>query len=97
MVRDKLNEPLTIADIAAHAMTSRHSLARHFRAQTGTTPLRWLLAHRLQRAREILENTQLPVSRVAEATGFRSVETFRHHFTRHVGTTPSAYRAAFRM
>jgi transcriptional regulator GlxA family with amidase domain len=96
-MRDKLDEPLTVADIAAHAMMSRRSLARHFRAQTGTTPLRWLLAHRLQRAREILESTDLPMPRVAESTGFGSVEAFRHHFTRHVGTTPSAYRAAFRM
>ncbi|MEV3987599.1 helix-turn-helix domain-containing protein [Streptomyces sp. NPDC049837] len=96
-MRDKLDEPLTIADIAAHAMMSRRSLARHFRAQTGTTPLRWLLALRVQRARELLESTGLPMARVAESTGFGSVETFRHHFTRHVGTTPSAYRAAFRV
>jgi transcriptional regulator GlxA family with amidase domain len=96
-MRDKLGEPLTVADIAAHAMMSKRSLARHFRAQTGTTPLRWLLDHRLQRARELLESTELPMRRVAEATGFGSVETFRHHFARQVGTTPSAYRTAFRM
>ncbi|MFI0981050.1 GlxA family transcriptional regulator [Streptomyces sp. NPDC021093] len=95
-MRGKLSEPLSLADIAAHAMISRRSLARHFRAQTGTTPLRWLLAQRVQRARELLETTGLPLTRVAEATGFGSVETFRHHFARQVGTTPSAYRAAFR-
>ncbi|MER7621183.1 helix-turn-helix domain-containing protein [Streptomyces sp. NPDC126503] len=95
-MRGKLGEPLTLADIAAHAMMSRRSLARHFRAQTGTTPLRWLLAQRVQRARELLETTGLPMARVAEATGFGSVETLRHHFARQVGTTPSAYRAAFR-
>ncbi|GAA2498553.1 GlxA family transcriptional regulator [Streptomyces gobitricini] len=96
-MRDKLGEPLTVADIAAHAMMSKRSLARHFRAQTGTTPQRWLLALRLQRARELLEGTDLPLRRVAVATGFGSLETLRHHFTRQVGTTPSAYRAAFRM
>jgi transcriptional regulator GlxA family with amidase domain len=77
-------------------MMSRRSLARHFRAQTGTTPLRWLLAQRVQRARELLETTDLPLGRVAEATGLGSVETLRHHFARQVGTTPSAYRTAFR-
>lgn len=96
-MRGKLGEPLNLADIAAHAMMSRRSLARHFRAQTGTTPLRWLLAQRVQRARELLETTALPLARVAEACGFGSVETLRHHFTRQVGTTPSAYRAAFRI
>ncbi|WP_284574536.1 helix-turn-helix domain-containing protein [Streptomyces sp. 2P-4] len=95
-MRGKLGEPLSLADIAAHAMMSRRSLARHFRAQTGTTPLRWLLAQRVQRARELLETTGLPLTRIAEATGFGSLETLRHHFTRQVGTTPSAYRAAFR-
>jgi transcriptional regulator GlxA family with amidase domain len=94
-MRGKLSEPLSLADIAAHAMMSRRSLARHFRAQTGTTPLRWLLAQRLQRARELLETTSLPLTAVAEASGFGSLETLRHHFTRQVGTTPSAYRAAF--
>ncbi|MFI6106661.1 GlxA family transcriptional regulator [Streptomyces sp. NPDC051310] len=96
-MRDKLGEPLTIADIAAHATMSKRSLARHFRAQTGTTPQRWLLALRVQRARELLESTDLPLRRVAETTGFGSLETLRHHFTRQVGTTPSAYRAAFRV
>ncbi|MFV0131314.1 GlxA family transcriptional regulator [Streptomyces sp. HMX112] len=96
-MRDRLHEPLTVADIAAHAMMSKRSLARHFQAQTGSTPLRWLLAHRLQRARELLETTEVPVRLVAEATGFGSVETLRHHFARQVGTTPSAYRAAFRV
>lgn len=95
-MRGKLSEPLSLADIAAHSMMSRRSLARHFRAQTGTTPLRWLLAQRVQRARELLETTGLPLTRVAEATGFGSVETLRHHFAGQVGTTPSAYRAAFR-
>ncbi|ELS57166.1 GlxA family transcriptional regulator [Streptomyces viridochromogenes] len=96
-MRGKLGEPLSLADIAAHAMMSRRSLARHFRAQTGTTPLRWLLAQRVQRARELLETTALPLTRVAQECGFGSVETLRHHFARQVGTTPSAYRMAFRV
>ncbi|MFF8659365.1 GlxA family transcriptional regulator [Streptomyces huasconensis] len=95
-MRDELSKPLGLADIAAHAMMSRRSLARHFRAQTGTTPLRWLLVQRVQRARELLETTALPLPRVAQACGFGSLESLRHHFARQVGTTPSAYRAAFR-
>nr|WP_232542920.1 helix-turn-helix domain-containing protein [Streptomyces sp. QHH-9511] len=95
-MRAKLSEQLSLADIAAHAMMSRRSLARHFRAQTGTTPLRWLLTQRVQHTRELLETTDLPLTRVAQETGFGSVETLRHHFARQVGTTPSAYRTAFR-
>ncbi|WP_106402559.1 GlxA family transcriptional regulator [Actinocorallia populi] len=95
-MQDNLGTPMTVADIAAAANMSTRSLARRFRAQTGTTPSRWLLDRRLQRARELLETTGLPVERIARMTGFGSVETLRHHFARHVGTTPGSYRAAFR-
>ncbi|WP_026360204.1 GlxA family transcriptional regulator [Amycolatopsis nigrescens] len=94
-MQDNLGAPLAIADIAAMAAMSPRSLSRRFRAQIGTTPLRWLLDRRLQRARELLETTELSVDRIAGATGFGSVETLRHHFAKHVGTTPRAYRTAF--
>lgn len=94
-MQGNLDAPLTVTDIAAHAVMSTRSLTRRFRAQTGTTPLRWLLDRRLQRARELLETTGLPMERVAEAVGFGSSATLRHHFTRHIGTTPKTYRAAF--
>ncbi len=95
-MQDNLDRPLTVADVAARAAMSPRSLSRHFRAQTGTTVLRWLLHRRLQRARELLETTDLPVERISRAAGFGSIEALRHHFARHVGTTPKAYRATFR-
>ncbi|CAM3336044.1 GlxA family transcriptional regulator [Kibdelosporangium persicum] len=94
-MQDNLHAPLTIADIAAKATMSTRNLSRRFRAQTGTTPLRWLLDRRVQRARELLETTGLPVDRIAQTCGFGSPETLRHHFAKHVGTTPRAYRATF--
>ncbi|MFC0113910.1 GlxA family transcriptional regulator [Kibdelosporangium aridum] len=94
-MQDNLDLPLTIADIAAKATMSTRHLSRRFRAQTGTTPLQWLLDRRLQRARELLETTGLPVDRIAQTCGFGSPETLRHHFAKHVGTTPRDYRAAF--
>ncbi|MFF5211144.1 GlxA family transcriptional regulator [Streptosporangium sp. NPDC000396] len=96
-MREELHFPLTLAGIARHANTSVRSLNRRFRAQTGTTPLRWLLHARVDRARELLETTNLPVERVAERCGFGSSATFRHRFAQHVGVSPSAYRAAFRL
>ncbi|GHF44287.1 AraC family transcriptional regulator [Streptomyces mashuensis] len=91
-----LHEPLTLTAIATHARTSVRTLNRHFRAQTGTTPLQWLLHARIDRARQLLETTDLPVTLVADRTGFGSPTTLRHHFTRHTGTSPHAYRKAFR-
>ncbi|MEU8912975.1 helix-turn-helix domain-containing protein [Streptomyces nigrescens] len=94
-MQENLDQPLTVADIARRAAMSSRSLSRRFRAQTGTTPLQWLLQRRLQRARELLETTDLTMERVARTAGFGSTETLRHHFSRHVGTTPTSYRATF--
>ncbi|WP_430782291.1 GlxA family transcriptional regulator [Actinoplanes sp. G11-F43] len=95
-IQERLHTPLTVADIAARAAMSPRQLARRFRAHTGDTPMRWLLDRRIQRARELLETTDLTVQRIARDTGFGSAETLRHHFGRQVGGPPSLYRAAFR-
>jgi transcriptional regulator GlxA family with amidase domain len=91
-----LSEPLTLAKIARRAALSVRSLNRHFRAQTGTTPLQYLLRARVQRARQLLETTALPIEHVASEIGFGSVAAFRAHFRRVVATSPQAYRRAFR-
>ncbi|MFI9155180.1 GlxA family transcriptional regulator [Streptomyces sp. NPDC053367] len=91
----RLHEPLTVQRLAAHAHLAPRTLARRFAAETGTTPLRWLLSARLDRARELLESTDLAVEQVAERCGLGSPSNLRLHFRRTLGTSPSAYRAAF--
>lgn len=91
-----LHRTLTLSDIARHAGLSVRSLNRHFRAQTGTTPMRWLLWARVERARELLETTDLAVERVAGLCGFGSAVSMRAHFRKRLGTSPAAYREAFR-
>jgi AraC family transcriptional activator FtrA len=91
-----LDESLTVAAMARHAARSERSFARHFRAETGTTPLRWLHEQRLLEARRLLEESALPVEEVAARSGFGTATTLREHFARAVRTTPTAYRRAFR-
>ncbi|MEU3683654.1 helix-turn-helix domain-containing protein [Streptomyces sp. NPDC030592] len=90
-----LDEPLTVADLAAHAGMSPRSFARHFTAATGTTPLRWLLDQRIAAAQKLLERTDLPMPEVARRAGFGSEVTMRQHFAARLATSPRAYRAAF--
>ncbi|AXK34519.1 helix-turn-helix domain-containing protein [Streptomyces armeniacus] len=89
-------QELTLADIAARAGMSTRTLNRRFREQTGTTPLQWLQHTRIRHAQHLLETTAHSVERIAAQTGFGSPTAFRDRFRRHVGTSPYAYRRAFR-
>jgi transcriptional regulator GlxA family with amidase domain len=93
---EHLNEQLTLEDIARRAAMSIRTLNRRFREHVGTTPLQWLLTLRIERAKELLETTDLSIERIADEVGFGTSVTFRHHFTRRVRVPPQRYRAAFR-
>ena len=95
-MEENAHQELTLDDIAARAMMSTRTLNRRFREQTGTTPLQWLYRSRIRRAQYLLETTGHPVGRIAFRVGFGSHTTFRDRFKRLVGTSPQAYRRAFR-
>ncbi|MFD5343974.1 GlxA family transcriptional regulator [Streptomyces anulatus] len=92
----RLDEPLTVEDLAAHAGCSARTLARRFTEQLGTSPGRWLLAQRVIAARELLESSELPVDTVARRVGLSSATNLRRRFLDALGTTPGAYRRTFR-
>jgi len=92
----RLHEPLTIRQLAARASMSTRTFGRRFADEVGTTPLKWLNAQRLARARELLETTGLPVDAVASRSGLGTGDGLRQHFRRALGTTPAAYRTTFR-
>lgn len=91
----RLDQPLTLTDLARHASVSVRTLTRRFHAETGLSPLQWLLHQRVERARELLETTTLPVDQVARASGLGTADSLRLHLLRRVGLTPSDYRATF--
>ncbi|OLZ69910.1 AraC family transcriptional regulator [Streptomyces sp. IMTB 2501] len=95
-LEDHSDRDLTVDGIAARAGMSTRTLNRRFREQTGTTPLQWLHRARVRRAQHLLETTPYPVERIAAQTGFGSPTAFRERFRRVVGTSPQAYRRAFR-
>src|SRR5690606_544127 len=90
-----LDQPISLAGLARRFHQSERTLTRRFRAETGTSPLQWLLLQRIGRARELLETTALSVGRVAEACGLGSADSLRQHFADRIGVSPAAYRAAF--
>ena len=91
----RLNSRMSVSKLAEHAKMSARTFARRFVEQTGTTPHRWLTQQRLFAAQRLLESTRQSIDRVAEAVGFETAETLRHHFRKEFRTTPTAYRRRF--
>jgi AraC family transcriptional regulator, transcriptional activator FtrA len=93
---ERLEQPLTVSDLAWQAGMTSRNLARHFNAVTGTSPLRWLLTERVRRAQELLETSDLSVEQVAARTGMGTATTLRRHFSQQLGVPPETYRRTFR-
>ncbi|WP_405611689.1 GlxA family transcriptional regulator [Streptomyces sp. NBC_00076] len=90
-----LDKPLTLAELARHSGVSVRTLTRRFHAESGVSPLQWLLHQRIERAKELLETTALSMDQVARACGLGTADSLRAHVVRRTGLTPSAYRAQF--
>lgn len=93
---ERLEEPLTLRQLAEREAMSVRTFNRRFRDEVGTTPMTWLTRQRVERARELLEESDLPVEQVAARSGLGTATNLRQHFHAVLGTSPSAYRSAFR-
>ncbi|MBC6448174.1 helix-turn-helix domain-containing protein [Actinokineospora xionganensis] len=91
-----LTSPITVGSLAQRAHMSTRSYLRRFKDSSGTSPIRWLIAQRVQASLPLLEASDQSVAEIAAAVGFDSPVTFRHHFSRALHTSPSGYRRAFR-
>lgn len=95
-VRRRLHQPHSVAGMARAARMSERTFARRFRDATGTTPHRWLVSERVERARRLLETTSHGMDEVARRSGFGDAQLLRMHFRRALGVPPSGYRRSFR-
>ncbi|HEX6360591.1 GlxA family transcriptional regulator [Actinophytocola sp.] len=93
--RARLDQPLSVPDLAARAAASPATLHRRFRAELGTTPLAWLTNERVTLACRLIERGELRLDRVAEASGLGTAANLRAQLRRHTGLSPSAYRRRF--
>ncbi|MER6680630.1 GlxA family transcriptional regulator [Streptomyces olivaceoviridis] len=91
-----LDQEVTVEQLAARAHMAPRTFARRFQQETGTTPYRWILRQRVLLAQELLEGTDETMDAIAWRAGFGTAAALRHQFVRALGTTPNAYRRAFR-
>jgi transcriptional regulator GlxA family with amidase domain len=92
---ERLGEPLALGDLARKANVSARTLSRRFVEETGYTPTQWILRARVDRARELLERSDLGVEQIAAQVGLGTGANLRLHFQRILGTSPSEYRRTF--
>jgi transcriptional regulator GlxA family with amidase domain len=89
---ERLNERMTLIDLAEHARMSPRTFTRRFRAECGQSPHQWITQQRIDLARRLLEHSDLSIDQVASASGFSDAVKLRKHLRRHVGLAPKAYR-----
>jgi AraC-like DNA-binding protein len=87
-----LSESINLAMLAAIAGLSMHHFAREFKQSVGVTPHHYLTQRRVERAQEMLAQTDLSLSEISYATGFSDQSHLARHFRHVLGTTPSEFR-----
>jgi len=94
-IDQQLAEPISLGQLAGMCALSEYHFARMFRESFGLPPHQYLLARRVNRAKELLRSSSLPLSEIALACGFSSASHFTNRFRQAMGATPGEYRKAF--
>ena len=92
----RLDEPIQLRDMAEQEAMSVRTFTRRFREEVGVSPGQWLTQQRVERARHLLESTDLSVDQVARDAGFRTAQSMRQHLQAVLGVAPTVYRRTFR-
>jgi AraC family transcriptional activator FtrA len=94
-IRQDIQRPWTISGLAKDTGMSKRTFERRFVEATGSSPGEWLVAERIEAAKQLLVATQRPIEEIAEAAGFGSAFALRHHFRKRVQISPTQYRERF--
>jgi len=91
-VKENVSADLSVKSLADHARMSVRNFTRVFQAECGITPARFVDTVRVDAARQMLENSRMPLKRIATACGFVTIGRMRRAFRRHMSMTPQDYR-----
>ncbi len=93
-IMENHREPLSTDNLCGRFHLSRSSLFRIFKQNTGVSITEFLVTYRINKAKDYLQGTELPITEVAASVGFHDISHFCHTFKRLSGMTPSRYRSA---
>ena len=94
-ILENLNAELSLPVLAERAAMSVRNFSRVFRRETDRSPADFVELARVDAAKQLLADSELPLQRVASRCGFTNVDLMRRAFIRRLGTTPSDYRKRF--
>lgn len=92
----RLERPIMLRDMAQQESMSVRTFTRRFREEVGVSPVQWLTRQRVERARQLLESTDLSIDQVARDAGFGTSTSLRQHLQAALGVSPTVYRRTFR-
>lgn len=92
-IEEHLAEPFSLADVARHIPVNPSYLSVLFKEQMNVTFSEYVTRVRMQKAKELLLSTSLPVGEIAERVGYRTAKYFIRQFKEYTGTSPGQYRA----
>ena len=96
-IRDHAHEGIDVRTVLKAVPMARRSLERRFHDFLGRSPADEIRRVKINKVRELLDTTNMPIPDIAEACGYKYVEHMIPVFKKHHGNTPSRYRASVRM
>jgi AraC family transcriptional regulator len=93
-IQDHLEQDIALSDMASVLNLSQYHFCRLFKQSTELAPHQYLTQCRIDRAKQLLQSTQLSITEIAFAVGLNNHSSFTRLFRRYVGTTPKGFRAS---
>jgi LacI family transcriptional regulator len=91
-IADNAHKPIGVEDVLDHLTISRRQLEKRFQTVLGRSPAAEIRRIRIEKAKHLMDSTNLPLSRIAERSGFHDVSFLGKSFRRETGMTPTQYR-----
>lgn len=93
-IQEHLSEDISLEAIANDLEMSRYHFSRLFKQSMGVSPYHYVLQQRVERAKQLLKQKELPITDIALESGFANQTHLNKHFRKLVGMTPTTYRAS---
>jgi transcriptional regulator GlxA family with amidase domain len=94
-LQDHLAENIELSQVASRFAMTQRTLIRRFKQSTGDTPMAYLQKQRIEKAKQLLESSQLPIEQLLNVVGYEDLSSFRKLFQQYTSLTPKAYRERF--